>query len=432
MPPTWIIIDDINPGLHYEGLWSSRPPTPEENVIGNLGYVFGNTMHIATGNASLSYPFNGTWAGVHGTTNHRDPEPLPNITCVVDGVKQQVNDGRNTQANNFHFCDANGLSPGAHLIEFSVEVPEGKEFIFDNIDIGPVDVIGETGTDTALLGFGFDNPHIQFIGDWNMSQDGYKMTSTLGSKAVVTFTGTSFKWYTNFYPNLPLAQSSVVWVLDGGDPQSVIIQAPQNSTLDPPKKDMFLFDAGSMPAGTHRLELTYQSEANQTPLTLAFLVVQNATVPADADLPNTTTVPVATHNPSTKGAGLATGAKIGIGVASGLACISLLLLLLWSLKRWKRPQNKTVNQNRVQIIPQGFVREAYVPEGAASRTPIPQSPFNVQPVRSGKGSIITPTAPSPATDITSASSNSRTPAGHILGETFEQPPGYDESQIERY
>lgn len=62
------------------------------------------------------------------------------------------------------------------------------------------------------------------------------------------------------------AQSDATWMLDAGDRHSVLIQGPQNSTLDASIKDTFLFDAGPMPAGRHQLEVTYQSGHGETPL----------------------------------------------------------------------------------------------------------------------------------------------------------------------
>ncbi|KAF9051271.1 hypothetical protein BJ165DRAFT_1591284 [Panaeolus papilionaceus] len=326
MPPTWVILDDVNPKLHYEGSWSFRQPTPEENAIGNTGYIFGNTMHVATGIEKLSYS----------------------------------------------------------LIEFSVEVPEGKEFIFDNLSHGPSD---DTNTDNALIGVGNDNPNIQYIGSWT-GHGGNQITSTIGSKAVVDFT-------------------------DSGDPHSFLIQGSQNSIVD--TRDMLFFDAGIIPAGKHQLEVTYQSGQGQTPLCLSFLVVQNATFPLDGSSPNTTTMTTERSSPSGNlkssitDSGLSASVKIGIGTGSGFVCILLLILLIWSFGRRKYHQKKAGNRKIRTEATECLVREPV--EDAGLRTPR-ESPFHARPVTSGKASvmpIITPPA-----SIASGSSSDRTPVGRLL------------------
>ena len=57
MPTRYIIIDDVDPSIHYNGLWFANQGN--QNSVGDFGPPYNGTLHGTTSNASLSFEFSG-------------------------------------------------------------------------------------------------------------------------------------------------------------------------------------------------------------------------------------------------------------------------------------------------------------------------------------------------------------------------------------
>ncbi|PPQ99857.1 hypothetical protein CVT24_009608 [Panaeolus cyanescens] len=323
---SWVILDDTSSEIQYSGAWTPITPTADVNRRGNWGPVFQNTLHSATGISKLAYTFNGTHAQILGTTDDHGSQPPLSLTCLVDGVRQAIDDGRNTRHNNHCFCDARNLSPSTtHTIEFSAEVPEGSSFTFDRLQYRPLQ---NATLNKADLAYDSNHPQVRYEGVWKSSDDRTaKYTQVTGSKAIFTFKGTSLQWYAAFYPTFPQSESTASWSIDGSVPQSIPMRVllEKSTDLSHPLRNQLLFEALSLSSDEHRLEVVFKGDATTLPLSLNSMVVQDGMLSSSSSFASDNGS--LSHNSGN--VGLSAGSKIGIGAGVTLAFVLLLFLVIF-------------------------------------------------------------------------------------------------------
>ncbi|KAF8196029.1 hypothetical protein BJ912DRAFT_923469 [Pholiota molesta] len=365
----WIRADDFNSRIAYSSTgWTALQLSGMATLdydFPNLQDAFLGTAHVVVGTdygtqSSFSFAFNGTGVAVYGMFHGLSSVCVQNCTvanvippswaCFVDGVSIPSNQPFG------HFpwqsyCEKDDLSDGPHVISaqiFHRNVSEPSGFYLDFIQYLPSLSSLSSGLDSGYLMINSTDSQLTFAKDWQ----------TLGSAKMtqdedfffLEFTGIWLAWYSlSKYaisvldPSL-LNQTSgaLLWeyTIDGGNPISFAIFVGPDASNTTTYNNVFL-QTPSLSAGKHNLSITATNpvDSNGYPITLDYLIVQQAPPVADTAAPTSTsplTSPLATQvNNPTHSHHMNVGAVAGGAIGGTLLIIALIISLVMVKKRRK-------------------------------------------------------------------------------------------------
>jgi uncharacterized protein (TIGR03382 family) len=144
--------------------------------------------------------------------------------------------------------------------------------------------------------------------------------------------GTSLKWFSLIPADEPRASTSATYSVDGGTPMTFSL-----SGLDPSDVEQYnrlFFEASGLSPGQHRIEVVHGGNNETTPLSLAYVVIQNA--PASAGSTPNSSGADGSNSSSAEHKGATTGAIAGGAVGGVVVLVALILFLLLLRRRRKR------------------------------------------------------------------------------------------------
>ncbi|KAF5330571.1 hypothetical protein D9619_005257 [Psilocybe cf. subviscida] len=320
----WIISDDTSSDIQYvQGDWF-QDSSGSQDASGNYGPVFQGTLHgVRTGPASLVYKFTGSQVQVFGSNNIQNNSGIlnPSWDCFVDGVSIGSMPYQFPE-NNWQFCRSPVLPDGNHVLTVNASVASPQTFWIDKIQYLPVAGSQSQLTNATVLVDNLD-PMLKpaFGKGWVELGGGANMTTLSGSQFTLNFTGISLSWYGFIPKELPIASTTGSYSIDGGSPSSFLLKGlPTNAITVYNQK---FFQTSTLSPGNHQIIVTYNGGGQTTPLTLDYLVIQNASVPA-------TTPPPAGGQSN---GGKSNIAAIAGGVVGGVVIIALAALGLLFIRR---------------------------------------------------------------------------------------------------
>ena len=151
--------------------------------------------------------------------------------------------------------------------------------------------------------------------------------------------GTSLKWFSLIPADEPRASTTATYSVDGGFPMTFSLLGLKPDDVE--QNNQLIFQASGLSPGQHRIEVVHGGNNQTTPLSLTYLVIQNAPAPArNTSSPDSLSTPT----PSSSGAdgsseinGASTGAIVG-GTVGGVAVLVAVILFLLLL-RCRRKRN---------------------------------------------------------------------------------------------
>ncbi|KAG6907828.1 hypothetical protein DXG01_007264 [Tephrocybe rancida] len=328
LTPWQVVVDDSNPQIKYSGTWFTDFTGKDD--IGILGPIFNKTSHGTSGNNSLAFSFVGTSITVFGTTGLTQVDPT--WECVVDNFSIRLPDSLTMDNNNVAICQELGLEQGPHELVVKVTT-QGTPFWFDRLLYTPSP--DATFQNDAVFLVNSSDSSVQYSSGWASWADVANITQVRGSTAKFDFVGNSVTLVANICP-LPSGSTPImvsisidngpeddIWIPDVPRDNKVYYNEPIYTTPD-------------LNLGPHSLLLTYKGDSAGTPaFVLDHMLVQNGSLSRLAATPvssastarTTPTSDTPLGNPAHQ---LPTGGIVG-GVIGGLAIISLLFFLLWTL-----------------------------------------------------------------------------------------------------
>ncbi|KDR81286.1 hypothetical protein GALMADRAFT_153511 [Galerina marginata CBS 339.88] len=277
-PTRWVIVDDTDSKIQYSGAWFQARGTLDN--LGNFGAPFLGTSHGINANGSLSYTFSGSRVIVYGTSkveqsgaNGHDPS----WACSVDGVSIPAKDAIDFSENNWILCEADSLSDGQHTVKvLGTVLNPSNTFWFDHFNYVPSSSVS---LDNVALFVDSSDSAIQYGSGWGPLRDIAEMTQQNGAKATFDFTGVQLSWV-SMIPgdDVPGAQTSATYSIDGGTPVSFLLAGLTAGAMEP--YNQIFFQTPQLSPGKHHLEVVHGGNGQTTPLSLDYLVIQNAPVPA--------------------------------------------------------------------------------------------------------------------------------------------------------
>ncbi|KIM40731.1 hypothetical protein M413DRAFT_446123 [Hebeloma cylindrosporum] len=275
MGTRWVVVDDTNSGIRYTGPWFQA--NGQNDDLGNFGPPFLRTSHGVNENASLCYTFTGSRVMVVGTSKVTPVAGAmdPSWECFVDNVSIGSKPPISFPENNWVFCEANSLSNGQHTITVRATVRNQNTFWFDRILYSPSSSVN---LDTSLILVDATDSSVQYGSGWQDMRDIGKLTLQGGAKVTVTFSGTSLKWFSLIPSDMPHASTSATYSVDGGTPVTFFLAGLAAGAMEP--YNQLFFEASGLSAGQHRIEVVHGGNSQTTPLSLSYMVIQNAPAPA--------------------------------------------------------------------------------------------------------------------------------------------------------
>ena len=140
--------------------------------------------------------------------------------------------------------------------------------------------------------------------------------------------GTSLKWFPLIPNDEPLASTSATYSVDGGTPVTFFLSGLAAGALD--EYNQFFFEVLGLGAGQHRIEVVHGGNSQTTPLSLNYVVIQNAPAPAGSTL---SALPSGGFSSSSAAEhkGASTGA-----IASGVVVLAAVIFFLLLLRRRRK------------------------------------------------------------------------------------------------
>ncbi|KDR68491.1 hypothetical protein GALMADRAFT_256714 [Galerina marginata CBS 339.88] len=415
-PTRWVMVDDTDSKIQYSGAWFQARGTLDN--LGNFGAPFLSTSHGINANGSLSYTFSGSRVIVYGTSkvepggaNGHDPS----WACSVDGVSIPAKDAIDFSENNWILCEADSLSDGQHTVKVQGTVLDPTNtFWFDRFNYVPSSSVS---LDNVALFVDSSDPAIQYGSGWGPLRDIGEMTQQNGAKATFDFTGVQLSWF-SLIPggDVPGAQASATYSIDGGTPVSFLLAGLTAGAMEP--YNQIFFQTPQLSAGKHHLEVIHGGNGQTTPLSLDYLVIQNAPVQAGSSgttgasgtsagsfssstsagsttSAGSSTAPSGTpaggsntglgsHSPTTKSK-VPIGAIVG-GVVGGIIVIVALVFLFIFLRRRVRKREDVVDYRPVDLAASPSTVEPFhtfpsapalyqQPSSSSSRPSVPSYPI---------------------------------------------------------
>jgi hypothetical protein len=94
----------------------------------------------------------------------------------------------------------------------------------------------------------------------------------------ITFSiGVSFKWYGFYDARFPFAVSTASYSIDGAAPVNFTLNGVTAQQTSVQYSQVF-FTTDTLSPGNHKVEVTYNGNANTTPLSVEVIIVQNGTI----------------------------------------------------------------------------------------------------------------------------------------------------------
>ena len=156
------------------------------------------------------------------------------------------------------------------------------------------------------------------------------------------------KWFSFIPSDEPLASTSATYSVDGGIPTTFTLSGLVASRDGPTELyNQLFFEASGLSPGEHRIEVVHGGNNETTPLSLAYVVIQNAPAPAPVGS-TTSTGSSSTPTPNSSGADsgsnlssakhkrVSTGAIVGGAVGGVVMLVAVVLFLLLMRRRRKR------------------------------------------------------------------------------------------------
>ncbi|KDR68490.1 hypothetical protein GALMADRAFT_160877 [Galerina marginata CBS 339.88] len=366
----WIVVDDTDPTIQYTGAWF--PAKGNLDNLGDNGPPFQGTSHGVNTNASLAFTFSGSRVQVYGLSQIPKVDD-PSWACFVDGVGTGTvifKDGSGTPSNNWLLCQVDLLPEGVHTVVVQATVLDPRNtFWFDRINYTPS---ASVQLDNATIYIDSPDSAIQYESGWVPLRDIGEMTQQNGGHMSFDFslmlylTGIQLSWFSMIPADVAIASASATYSIDGESPVSFLLAGLTLGTRD--QYNQLFFQTPVLSPGKHHLEVVYGGDTQKTPLSLDYLVIQNATVPASsrssagssavsasgsstiASLPSITSSPNLaldpSPNPTTKSS-VPVGAIIGGAVGGIVVLISLILLLFFCAKARRR--DKTADESNLHV-----------------------------------------------------------------------------------
>ncbi|KAG6880138.1 hypothetical protein C0992_005222 [Termitomyces sp. T32_za158] len=331
-PPRQVVIDDSDSQIRYVGSgWF--PDQGSHDNVGNYGPTYQKTSHWTNGKDSFSFSFVGSSVAVWGTKGKESA--MPKWECFVDGI----NIGNWPSLfleNNQLLCQQVTMSDGPHTITVNV-TSAGNTFWLDYIAFTPSPASSHT---PAVLRAQNTDSAIGYGAGWADLNGDANMTSMIGSKANFSFVGTSLTWV-GYIPHLqPHNGSFASYSIDNGPSTKFNLRglsAAANATI----YNEAFFTTPPLDFGPHTITVTYEGSnagSTSTPLTLDYLLINNASLPMTANTSVTTSASAITSSPLPTSSAATTspmprsstpiGPIVG-GVVGGLAAIAILLFIFW-------------------------------------------------------------------------------------------------------
>ncbi|KIM40729.1 hypothetical protein M413DRAFT_166901 [Hebeloma cylindrosporum] len=405
-----VIVDDTDSGIRYTGPWFQA--NGQNDNLGNFGPPFQRTSHGVNEDATLSYTFTGTGVQVIGTSQ---VTPFggatdPSWECFLDNVSIGSKPPISFAENNWVFCQADSLPDAQHNITLRATVRNQNTFWFDRIVYSPSPTMN---LDSSLILIDANDPAVTYGPGWQLMRDIGTMTQQSGAKATVTFSGTSLKWFSLIPGDMPHASTSATYSVDGGTPVTFLLAGLADGAMEP--YNQLFFEASGLTAGQHRIEVVHGGNRQTTPLSVNYLIIQNAPLPAGStpiSPPSISGLPPvsnstggATYNSlsptgtvagstgtatpgsvssSAERKGASTGAIVG-GVVGGVIALIVVILLLLLLRRRRKRNVMDQELNQEKPSPPTIIQQFNVPTNTSISFPAGgQQPFYPQ-VHSGPG-----------------------------------------------
>ncbi|KAF8150202.1 hypothetical protein B0H34DRAFT_732997 [Crassisporium funariophilum] len=310
--PRFVLVDDTNPGIKYDGPWSAATHGSQDDV-GNFGPPFLSTLHAVNTNAGLSYSFSGSKVSALGTSKVQTLNGVtdPAWECFVDGVSIGSKAPISFSENNWVLCEDNDLADGQHVITVNATVRREQTFWFDRIQYIPS---AGVSLDQSIIYVDSSDSQINFGSGWSGLRGIANATSTPGTRLTFDFTGVSVAWYGLVPGDFPIGSSSAQYSIDGQAPVSFLLAGlPSQSAME--VYNQVFFQSPQLSPGQHSLVVTHQGDSGKTPLVLDYLVVQSSNVPTVGGSPpggQGSTTPGTTGSSTTTTSGtLVNGAPTG-------------------------------------------------------------------------------------------------------------------------
>ncbi|KAF9479548.1 hypothetical protein BDN70DRAFT_806815 [Pholiota conissans] len=269
--PRQIVVDDSDPSIIYSSAFFVDN-TGDLNNQGNFGATLKSTLHGTNGTGSLQFQFSGTQVAVFGTTDQTNATGHidPTWECFVDSVSIGSMNPFQFVENNWNLCSADGLPDKSHVLTINAN-SHGRTFWFDYLRYVPS---ANVPLENALVLVDHTDRDLQYDSNWGPLGTIANMTSVNGAQVSLSFTGVSLQWYSHIPTELPHRPSLATYSIDGGAENSFALQglgSPTQVTL----YNVMEFEITSLPYGRHDITITFQGDNTSTPLTLAYLLIQN-------------------------------------------------------------------------------------------------------------------------------------------------------------
>jgi hypothetical protein len=313
---------------------------------------------------SLTGQCPGTAVSVIGTTTGTT-DLDPSWECFVDNVSIGSKPPFSFPENNRVFCEVDSLPDAQHTITLRAII-SARTLWFDRILYSPSSSVN---VDLSLIMVDAGDPAVTYGSGWQDMKDSKmtdrgKMTLQQGANATVDFSGeylafmreigltivigTSLKWFSLIPSDEPLASTSATYSVDGGTPTTFTLSGLVDSSEANATEqyNQLFFEASGLSPGQHRIEVVHGGNNETTPLSLAYVVIQNAPVPAPASStssPGSSSTPTPNSSgadgsnlPSAKHKGVSTGSIAGGAVGGVIALVAVTLFLMLLRRRRKR------------------------------------------------------------------------------------------------
>ncbi|KAJ6502824.1 hypothetical protein C8R47DRAFT_1007875 [Mycena vitilis] len=337
------VIDDTDSALQYSG-WAVADPTTL--TAGNEGPIYLGTSHVATGDSTVTFPFNGTAIRALGTVlpSTADNVTHPAWTCFVDQIKIPGPPGIQFAENNLQLCGQPEIASGSHVFSIEVQSKGGGALYLDHMKYTPPP---DEDSAPAVLAYQSSDPSVTFSAGWSkltgQSENG---TNQAGSQVTLDFEGTSVILY-GLIPASGYAHNSTwaTYAIDGGSLMNFTLKGlpPQADTT---QSNAILLTTPSIPSGRHKLVVTYGGDSAHTPLSVGEFFVTNTTSSIDTEsssssssalfLPSKSPAPILFSKKKVPG-GIIAGSIIGAMVVLTL----LVLAIHYQRRRRARDADQT-------------------------------------------------------------------------------------------
>jgi hypothetical protein len=299
----------------------------------------------------------------------------PSWECFVDNISISIGPDpkqlQHSPENNQVLCEREHLNDESHNITVKISTT-GRPFWLDYIQFNPSPSLS---LETAVIRVESGDTGVFYDTNWKTTKTGLaRLTQVKDSSARFSFTGmyiqnyhshfgslhrhlslgTSVTWIGFISHKSPHDASSAVYAIDGNPPTPFHLNGPLSNQGAVPLVNQIFFTTPELPAGQHTLVVTHQGTGDQTPLTLDYLHITNASTPMN---PSVYPPPSPTNRYSKHGAGphrndtdmhkpdpgahnLPNSVLVGVPVICGVLLISIAIFIWWYTRGRKKRSPK--------------------------------------------------------------------------------------------